>query len=258
MRKYYREVMYKCGDYLESNIYPVFSTPKPGKRQKKAKPTTEVQKKLNGHNAARKLTRLANTNFTRKDIRFDLTYSPENEPSSPEDAQRLLQNFLRRVKYFRQKNNIPDLKYIAVTEVGTKSGRLHHHIIMNGEVSITDLAEIWGLGYTTAKPLQFDNFGIQDLAAYLVKFPILNKRWNASKNLIQPDMSERNGKLSARKVRELFCMGNDAGREFEKLYPDFHFAGVKPFFNDYNGDFYLSVKMYKKRPDRKRQKGRNT
>lgn len=255
MRCLYREKQYKCGDFLEVDIFPVFAPPR-STRKKKAKPTTEVQRKLNQHNAEQKLIRLANTNFTKRDIRFDLTYSPENEPESPEEAQKKMQNFFRRIKRFRKKHGLPELKYIAVTETGENGGRLHHHIIMNGEVSINDLAEIWGLGYTTAKPLQFNEFGIQDLSAYLVKRPILNKRWNASKNLIKPKPSKRDGKLSARRVKELCGLGNDAGAEYERLYDGYFFAGARPFYNDYNGGFYLCVRMYRKQPTKKRRKGK--
>ena len=63
-----------------------------------------------------------------------------------------MQNFLRRVKRYRAKHNLPELKYVAVTEVGKENGRLHHHIDMSGVVAKNTLAEIWGKGYTTAKP----------------------------------------------------------------------------------------------------------
>lgn len=158
MRCLYREKFHYCGDYLEVDIFPVFEYQRG--RSKKRKPTTEVQKKLNQRNAERKLIRLLNTNFTKKDIRFDLTYDDRYYPESPEAAQRQMQNFLRRVKYYRNKNGLPELKYVAVTEIGKQTARLHHHIVMSGGVDINTLAEIWGRGYTTAKPLQFNEQGI--------------------------------------------------------------------------------------------------
>ena len=189
MRCLYREKIHKCGEFLEVDIFPVFEYQRG--RSKKRKPTTETQQRLNQRNAERKLTRLLNTNFTKRDIRFDLTYSDENYPETPENAQRQMQNFLRRVKRYRAKHDLPELKYVAVTEVGKENGRLHHHIVMSGGVDINTLAEIWGKGYTTAKPLQFDEFGITGIAVYLVKSPILGKRWSASRNLEQPKTSER-------------------------------------------------------------------
>ena len=152
MRKMYREVKYECGDYLEVDVFPVYEY-QHGRSQKR-KPTTETQARLNQRNAERKLIRLLNTNFTEDDIRFDLTY--EVEPSSLEAALNELRNFFRRLKRYRKRAGLEDLKYVAVTEVGNKSGRIHHHIVMNGGVSINKLAKIWGKGYTTAKALQFD------------------------------------------------------------------------------------------------------
>ena len=95
MRCLYREKKLFCGEYLEIDIFPVFEYQRG--RSKKRKPTSETMKKLNQRNAERKLIRLLNTNFTKEDIRFDLTYDSDHCPDSPEDAQREMQNFLRRV-----------------------------------------------------------------------------------------------------------------------------------------------------------------
>ena len=105
MRCLYREKKHYCGEYLEIDIFPVFEYQRG--RGKKRKPTTEVQKQLNQQNAERKLIRLLNTNFTKKDIRFDLTYDNDNYPSSPKDAQREMQNFIRRVKRYRKNRACP-------------------------------------------------------------------------------------------------------------------------------------------------------
>lgn len=255
MRCLYREKIHKCGEFLEVDIFPVFEYQRG--RSKKRKPTTETQQRLNQRNAEKKLTRLLNTNFTKHDIRFDLTYSDENYPETPENAQRQMQNFLRRVKRYRAKHNLPELKYVAVTEVGKENGRLHHHIVMSGGVDINTLAEIWGKGYTTAKPLQFDEFGITGIAVYLVKSPILGKRWSASRNLEQPKTSERDGRIPQYKIREFGNSGNDNRAELERLYEGYTLADCKPYYNEINGGYYITVRMYKKpAPKRSRKRGK--
>lgn len=254
MRCLYREKKHLCGEYLEIDIFPVFEYQHG--RRKKRKPTSEIQKKLNQRNAERKLIRLLNTNFTKKDIRFDLTYNNEHYPNSPEDAQKEMQNFLRRVKRYRKRHGLPELKYVAVTEVGKKTARLHHHIVMNGGIDINTLAEIWGRGYTTAKPLQFDEYGIVGIATYLVKEPILGKRWCASRNLEQPKTSSRDGRIPKYKIKEFYASGNDNREEIEKLYAGYSLADVKPYYNEINGGYYLTVRMYKKpAPKRKHERG---
>lgn len=244
MRCLYREKRYHCGEYLEVDIYPVFEYQRG--RSKKRKPTSETQKKLNQKNAERKLIRLLNTNFTSKDIKFDLTYDKVNNPDTPEEAQRQLQNFFRRLKRYRKKRGLAELKYVAVTEQGVRSKRLHHHIVMSGGVDINVLAEIWGRGYTTAKPLQFDENGIVGIAKYMMKDPILSKRWCASKNLEKPKETQRDGRISQRKVREFHDYGADNKAEIEKLYEGYCLSDIRPLFNEVNSGYYLTIRMQKK------------
>lgn len=255
MRCLYREKKFYCGDYLEVDIFPVFR--KQRGRGKKAKPTSEVQKKLNQRNAERKLIRTLNTNFTNRDIRFDLTYDNEHYPSSPEEAQKQCRNFLRRVAYYRKKNNMPELKYVFVTEIGKKDGRLHHHIVMNGGIDVADLSDIWGRGYTTVKPLKFNEQGIVGIAVYLIKEPILGKRWCASKNLKKPKTSDRDGRLPKYKIKEWYNSGADNRNEIEKAYEDYNLADIKPYHNEINGGYYITVLLYKK-PAKKRSKKKVT
>ena len=111
-------------------------------------------------------------------------------------------------------------------------------------------AQDWGKGYTTAKPLQFDEFGITGIAVYLVKSPILGKRWSASRNLEQPKTSERDGRIPQYKIREFGNSGNDNRAELE-------LAGCKPYYNEINGGYYITVRMYKKpAPKRSRKRGK--
>ena len=223
-------------------------------RSKKAKPTSEIQKKLNQRNAERKLIRLLNTNFTKRDIRFDLTYDEDHYPSSPEEAQKQCQNFLRRVKYARAKRGLPALKYVFVTEIGRDKGRLHHHVVMSGGMDITELAEIWGRGYTAAKPLQFNEQGITGIAMYLVKEPILGKRWCGSRNLSKPIEAERTGQLPQYQVREWNNSGMDNKAEIEQTYEGYTLADVKPFFNEVNGGYYVTLRLQKKKQKPKRKR----
>ena len=244
MRSLYREKKYICNEYLEVDIFPVFEYQK--SRGRKRKPTSEVQRRLNRRNSERKLIRLLNTNFTNKDIRFDLTYSPENIPESPERAQREMQNFLRRVKRYCMHNGLPELKYVAVTECGKRSGRIHHHIVMNGGIDVSVLSEIWGRGYTTAKPLRFDDTGIVGIAKYLIKDPVLSKRWCASRNLKQPKESTRDGRVSQKKAKEIYLTEHACRAEIEKLYEGYTLSEINTYENGYNAGYYITLILRKR------------
>lgn len=242
MRCLYRETIHKCGDtYLDVDIYPVYE--KQRGRGPKRLPTSEVQDHLNKRNSQKKLVRLLNTNFTKRDIRFDLTYSDENLPSDVKEAQRLVQNFFRRLKYMRRKLGLPELRYVMVTEYGEKKGRLHHHIVMSGGIDINVLAELWGLGYTTVKPLQFDDRGLVDLATYLVKESALKKLWSASRNLKRPEVKVRDGKISAHRVGEWALTGTDSRYQIEAKYPGYRLVDCLPYINEVNGGVYLALHL---------------
>lgn len=244
MRCLYRETIHKCGDtYLDVDIYPVYDKQR-GRGPKRA-PTSEVQERLNKRNSQKKLVRLLNTNFTKKDIRFDLTYSDENLPANVKEAQRLVQNFFRRLKYLRRKSGLPELRYVMVTEYGEEKGRLHHHIVMSGGVDINTLAELWGLGYTTVKPLQFDDRGLTDLATYLVKESALKKLWSSSRNLERPEVKSRDGKISAHRVGEWALSGADCRYQIEAVYPGYRLVDVLPYVNEVNGGVYLALHLVK-------------
>ncbi|OGO90325.1 MAG: hypothetical protein A2Y17_12210 [Clostridiales bacterium GWF2_38_85] len=244
MRCLYREKYYECGDYLEVNLFPAYKKAK--QRNKKAKPTTEVQEKLNQTNAENKLVRLMNANFTADDIKCELSYDNSCHPESDEQAARDLQNFLRRLKRFRNKQGLPELKYITATEKGTKKGRYHHHITISGGITPKQLAEIWGKGYVQKiQPLQFDECGIVGIAKYYPKEPIFFKRWNTSKNLVHPEPQRRDGRLSKKVVEEL-ARDTENGREYEKYFDGYFFAQAHKLINDYNGGVYLQIRLYKK------------
>lgn len=244
MRCHYREKMYKCGDYMECHIYPAYR--KANFRRKKAKPTKECQKKLNQIHRENNCIRIVHANFTSADIRADLTYDNRHLPVDDEQAARELTNFFKRVKRYRKKKGLSDLKYIAVTEKGKKNGRYHHHLIINGGLSPQEIVVLWGRGYVGTDALQFNENGIADLVRYILKKPVVSKKaWNSSKNLIHPQPKERDGRLSARKVREL-AKDTQNNREYEKYYDGYYFSGANVVFNDTNGGVYVYARFYKK------------
>ena len=125
MRRRYREKIYKCGEYLEVDIFPVTDGAKAPatKRKSRYKPTSAVQARLNQRNAERALTRLLNANFTSEDISVTLTYNSDELPDTYEQAERDAKNFLRRVKRLRAKLGLPELKYVLIPG----GGRYHFH-----------------------------------------------------------------------------------------------------------------------------------
>lgn len=247
MRCVYRETRYECGDYLEVNIYPTYR--KNISRKRKSKPTSETQQKLNEIYSRNHLIRLANANFTDHDLKIELTYTAEHNPEDDETAVRELRNFLRRVKRYRERNNLSELKYIAVTERGSLKGRYHHHLIMS-DMPLFDLVKLWGKGIVGSDILIWDENGIANLVEYMLK---QNKRYMRSRNLIDPPAKKRDGRFSQRRVKEL-ARDTDDRQEFEKLYEGYFLSKAEVIHNDDNGGVYIYARYYKKEAAWCRQK----
>lgn len=154
-----------------------------GKRKSKNGKTTAKQKIINEKNAKRKVARLINTNFTKGDIFLTLTYE---YAVKLDQAKKDLVNFLRRIKYFRKKNNLPDIKYIAVTE--SEGKRVHHHIIMT-KLSLDVISDNWVKGKAIIGRLYPDK-DYTGIAKYITKEPAKEfaKRWTQSRNLDKPEV----------------------------------------------------------------------
>ena len=236
----YRERKVIAGNYMDVSIYPVFAAHK-GVRQKAFRPTSEVQKALNKKNSFKQLTYLLNTNFTDEDIRLDLTFRDECLPTTENEAWNCVNNFFRRIKRRLKRDNMQELKYIAVLD----AGRPHFHIVCNlGAFNARTLRDIWGYGFIGVENLEFGQFGLEGLARYMLKSPVGVRAWRASRNLKQPIRREVTGRLSGKQVKELSSLA-DAAEPFERLYPGYSFAGSEPFFNDYNGCQYITVRLYR-------------
>jgi hypothetical protein len=253
MQRTYRQRKYYCGEYLEVEIFPVYTKAKG--RGKRKKPTSDTQQRLNRRHAEGKLRRLLHTNFTPSDLFLTLTFDDAHMPASVEDAQREIQNFLRRLKRRYAKLGT-ELKYIYILEKGQEHDRLHVHMVVSGGMDEEELAQLWGMGHVSADCLQFDENGLAKLARYFAKGdtenggkPITWKRWVGSRNLEKPQVEERDGRLSHRKMAGLCQDGGDTD------YLETEYCGyeIAPYTvktsEDIYGGYYLAA-VLKKMPPR--------
>ena len=241
-----REQVYVCGEYMDADIYPVFQ--KPGARRKRCKPTSEIQAKLNQRNAEKKLTRLVHNNFTENDIALHLTYRNGEEPENEADALRVLGNFIKRLKR-RYKKAGKELKYISCTEYGKKTGRVHHHLIINGGYDRDEIEKLWGRGYANSKRLQFEEDGVKGLARYIAKDKHFFKRWNQSRNLDIPEAAQHDGQLNMDDIAEIkeAIDSKNAYQYFEERYPDFELVEAVYTKNNINRGIYIHFEMRRRR-----------
>ena len=263
MQRTYRERRYHCGDYLEVAIYPVYRPA--GSRCGRAKPTSEGQAKLNYINSQKELVRLLNANFTENDIEVHLTYRDEYLPGTKEEADRLLRNYLRRLKRRYNKLGI-ELKYVYVTEgtgfpeanaesfggsKGSDGKRFHHHVTLSGGLDRDELEILWSFGYANSRRLVFNENGVEGLAKYVTKqmreeIEKGKRSFSCSKNLYHPEPIDRDGRFSHKTMKVMCERPGDGAEVLEAVFDGYEAAEVKSFYNDCNGGVYIYARLYRK------------
>lgn len=218
-----REKKTECGSaYIEIDIYNHTTNKIKGQRSKKKKETMSLKQiKANEVRARRHFGQLVETNFGETGgIHITCTYDSYNLPTCIDESEKIIKNYIRRVKRKRKKYGLDDLKYILVTEGGS-GGRIHHHIIMNNGISREELEDAWKLGYINADRLRIDKqSGLLGLSRYLTKERKKgHKRWSTSQNLIKPESRTNDVKYTKRKIEKLIRSGDiyDIGY-WEKQY----------------------------------------
>ena len=251
-RMAYRRSVTLAGDRMDCEIYPVFGREdEKKKRAAKKNITPEKQTRLNRERAARHLIQLADANFTAKDIHLTLTYKKETTlPACKKDVR----NFLLRVKRYREKLGMPELKYIYTIEgrrelsKGLPVARIHVHMLMNGGVSRERLEEMWEMGYANADRLQPNEHGLEEISRYIIKEAQTGKMYSASRNLTQPLKRKTDAETSNRMVKRIVMdFRSEAKTVMEKLYPAYRFVDCHVYYSDQLDGVYIRVLMRRRR-----------
>lgn len=261
MRSFIREKKIYCGDkYLEVDIYPRTEDRRriKGKRSKKKVLSAPKQKRLNDKNATRYFIQTLNSNFDEGDLHITATYSKEELPDTLEDAEREARNYIRRIDYRMNKEGLPKLKYILVTEGTTEKDtdkpiRIHHHIIINKGLDRDVVESLWcrrrkkgekegkRIGFVNADRLQPNEFGLEAVGRYLSKDPRGKKRWTGSHNLIKPWSRDNNVKYSKRQIE--IVIRNDDKQFWESQYQEYWLTEYKSVYNEFTGwSVYLKLR----------------
>jgi len=230
------------GPMLECEIYPIWKTSKKSIREKTRKESRKAQRNLNNKNAVKRVIRLINTNFNNNGIWGTFTYSDDKLPNSEDQAKKDMQNYIRRLKRYLNKNELGELKYIYVTEYSERK-RVHHHIVMNFKDRET-AEKLWkNGGRTQTRRLQPDDYGLEGMARYITKQKKDSKRYACSRNLEKPKVYEAYSKFTKRRAEKLALDENGAKEVFEKMYKNYVFNDIDIKYSDFVSGCYLYARM---------------
>ena len=248
----YKRSVTLAGPRMECEIYPVFGRADELKaRRAKMNRTPGKIRKQNLKRSEQHLIQLLDTNFTEKDLHVTLTY--RGEPPTYEQCMRDMRNYILKLKRYRQRNGLPELKYIYNIEGGREQRtghsieRMHIHMVTNGGMNREDLEAIWSNGYANCDRLQPNERGLEELGKYIIKQHESGKRWCASRNLKQPKRRKSDVRTSNGLVRRMAMdMQAVAKEQMEKLYPSYQFVECRTYFSDVVDGVYIKVLMRKK------------
>lgn len=250
----------RSGEQLEVEIYPEFT-----KQQAKEIPTEGMKKKqrqaqwnLNEKNSRKQCERIINANFGDRDIWATFTYTDDEMPGTMEQAEKDMKNYIRRLNYQRKKRGLKNVRYVYVTECSDK-GRFHHHIVLDGDMSMDAVEEIWKLGRRNqVRRLDKDENGLVGMAKYITKEKKAKsqKKWKASKGLKQPEERVNHYKFRRKDVQEIVENYNCLKGKLLKWYEHegYTYTSSVIRYNDFNGRFYIYARLRKeiKRSERNR------
>ena len=243
VRTYARTRIFEAGDVMRVNIYPVRPVAKG--RGAKRKPSRACQAALNRRNSRNRFTDIAHLNFNAKTggLRVSLDYTgfidQFGRNPTAEEYKAYLAAYFRKLKALYASYGL-EFKYMAVTHVGRRAGKVHHHCIISSlplDGSRDLLQKLWQCGYANFSPLRFSNGSIAGLTGYFFDGTD-DKKWSCSRSCKRPstedysDGSPASVSYSDAAVTMSQAHYIDKHREdisyIEKLFPGYAVKFVRP------------------------------
>lgn len=190
----------RSGNLLEVRHYFATRDGRAIPRGENREETPENMAMQNQRRAEMELMRLIACNFGGAMGGGSYTFK-SSEDIDEDTAMKRERNLLDRIKRARKKAGLEPLRYIAVTE---KQGKWHHHIIMQDDLRLQVLEEIWATGQpgkwsVSGRAMGGDADTYREVARYLLgtekqsktgrpeaakpKRRKFQRRWHASKGL---------------------------------------------------------------------------
>ena len=222
---YYYKRTITSGRMIEVEIYPSIRKrdARSVTRSVRQNVTPDKMKSYNDIQAKKKCRRIIAANFIPGDCYLTFTFF---EDMNEEEANRLIDNFLRRLRYYRRKHGMDELKFIGCIECGKRGNRWHGHFVVN-KIALEVVTALWGKNGRVYCESLYEEGGFKDLANYIRKDVTGKKRLKQSRNLKQP--SEIVKEMKKREIRQI-----ESG-EVPAVVAGYYIADMDQSYNDITG-----------------------
>lgn len=278
MAGFVRENTIYCGDRIKEVSIINYSDGRlkynrSGKRGKRVNVSAPKQQNLNDRHAREYLRQLLAANFSEPGSGYHvtLTYDRDSLPADPDEADKIADLYLRRLKT-EYKRRGAEMKYVIITSYNysRRTGelvRLHHHLVISAGIDRMYIKNQWrkpiakgedyrnypwfvryGIrrgeryGICNCDELEPDDSGLGGLAEYLKNQPreASKRRWRSSQNLRKPQKAPPNDDKYSRRQVEKICRQPFDVQFWERKYPGWtvarpHDCNYEVRYNDFTG-----------------------
>lgn len=227
----YRTIRIEHGPMLDVIVAPIYTRAAASLAREAVqahRPSRAAQVRLNQRRAQEHIVRVANCNFGDGDLLLTATFRPDEGPEGDEAAQRIVSNFVDKLRRnWRKKGR--ELKYIYTVEwtESPQNGRRYHlHILLNAAGFDRDWVEsLWTRGACNTRRHQYQEANMGGFAAYLRVYKddqkkLGRKAYVCSRGLRQPRETRADHKFSVARMERIARSLEADGRFLaEKAYP---------------------------------------
>lgn len=239
-----RTVTWRAGKSLEVMCHPITRIGAEAKREAKRRRTSPAAAKVNARNRERHHMRIIEANFTEAAVVSTLTYAYPVEDYGlcslgelrdmydarrlPWEVERVRMDVRNLMAKLKRRTDGP-LKWDVTIEEGKEPPapglppKYHVHAIIEGRgIDRAMVEQLWPHGRAHCDRLDLSGDGAMRLARYLNKQKHSGRWWSHSRNLIIPQPTVSDRKVSRRRMMKIAADVQIEGRAIlEKLYPGY-------------------------------------
>lgn len=268
-----RTVTWRAGRSLEVVCHPSNPMPEGARREAKRRRTTPAAARINDRNRERHMMRLLEANFDEGALVFTGTYAYPVEDygranlreladeyerrALPWDEERVRKDVRNWIAKLRRRvvvrgGRAEDLKWLVRIEEGKEPPvyglprKYHiHAVIAAPGVTRGEAEALWVHGMAEAKAFNLRDDGAARLARYLNKQKTGGRWWSHSRNLLdpQPTVSER--RISRRRMARIAAdVQRDGAEILEALYPGYKVVELPDVkYSDFMPGCYIYARL---------------